>query len=223
MSVSGSDFDDLLRPREVAELLGVRTATVARWARDGLLKAVIETPGGHRRYRRGEVLALREANSRGPSAGGRKLAEDAVRLYGQGWSLRRVAEEFGWGYSRMRRLLGAAWRAKNSRWLRGERPACESPIREELASSKSIEIYGACPTDLYGFVRRWLTCRVVGWSSWSMMVRGSSRRSMRRSLRPSVGGSLMAPTRPARCCLRNRSLLRSSGCPGPRWCGHWKR
>jgi excisionase family DNA binding protein len=105
MSFPGADFEDLLRPREVAELLGVRTATVARWARNGLLKAAIETPGGHRRYRRGEVLVLREANSTGPSAEERQLAEDAARLYGQGWSVRRVAAEFECGYGQMRRIL----------------------------------------------------------------------------------------------------------------------
>lgn len=30
---------------------------------------------------------------------------DAVRLYDQGWSIRRVAKEFGMGYDEMRRLL----------------------------------------------------------------------------------------------------------------------
>lgn len=104
MSASGSDFDDLLRPREVSALLGVRTATVARWAREGLLKAVA-TPGGHRRYRRGEVLALREANSSSFSTEEQQLAEDAARLYGQGWSIVRVAAEFECGYDKMRRIL----------------------------------------------------------------------------------------------------------------------
>jgi excisionase family DNA binding protein len=105
MSFPGADFDDLLRPREVAELLGVRTATVARWAWDGLLKPAIETPGGHRRYRHGEVLALLEANSTDASAEEQQLAEDAVRLYGQGWSVRRVAAEFDCDYGKMRRIL----------------------------------------------------------------------------------------------------------------------
>ena len=31
---------------------------------------------------------------------------DAVRLYNEGWSIRRVAEEFGTTYDSMRRLLG---------------------------------------------------------------------------------------------------------------------
>jgi excisionase family DNA binding protein len=101
MSFPGSDFDDLLTPREAAMLLGVRTTTLARWARDGLLKPAVRTPGGHRRYRRGEVLAVRDANT----VERRRIEEDAARLYGQGWSIRRVAAEFGVSYGMMRRIL----------------------------------------------------------------------------------------------------------------------
>jgi excisionase family DNA binding protein len=106
MSFSGPDFDDLLRPREVAELLGVTRPTVARWAREGLLKPVARTPGGHRRYRRGEVLALREGNSTEPrSSEQRQMEQDAARLYGQGWTIRRVAAEFDCSYGKMRGIL----------------------------------------------------------------------------------------------------------------------
>jgi excisionase family DNA binding protein len=54
--------DDLLRPGEVAQVFGVRTATAARWAREGRLVAVL-TPGGHRRYRRADVQALVDAEA----------------------------------------------------------------------------------------------------------------------------------------------------------------
>lgn len=94
--------DDLLKPREVAELLGVTTATVGRWARDGVLKPAMRTPGGQRRYRRADALALQSSPT--PAPPGRREV-DAVRLYDQGWSIRRVAEEFGYGYSTMRRVL----------------------------------------------------------------------------------------------------------------------
>jgi hypothetical protein len=69
-------------------------------ARDGLLKPAVHTPGGHRRYRRGEVLAVRTANTTE-----RQFEEDAARLYGQGWPIRRVAAEFGVSYGLMRRIL----------------------------------------------------------------------------------------------------------------------
>lgn len=46
--------EELLRPREVADLFGVRTSTVAQWAREGKLTP-LRTPGGHRRYPRTAV------------------------------------------------------------------------------------------------------------------------------------------------------------------------
>jgi excisionase family DNA binding protein len=76
-----SPDDDLLRPREVAEIFGVRTTTIARWARDGILTA-LATPGGHRRYRRAEIDAVLESAG---SADPRQYTQDAVRLYEQGW------------------------------------------------------------------------------------------------------------------------------------------
>src|SRR3569833_2265790 len=94
-----SDLDDLLRPREVAELLGVRTTPLARWAREGRLPP-LRTPGGHRRYPRSAVMAVRDDETTAVS-----WAEDAVRLYEQGWSIRQVAEKFDCGYGVMRRVL----------------------------------------------------------------------------------------------------------------------
>jgi excisionase family DNA binding protein len=92
--------DDLLRPREVAEIFGVRTSTIARWARDGKLTP-LRTPGGHRRYVRS---AIRDALSEDPDP---EFVEDAVRLYNEGWSIRQVAERFECGYGVMRRILSA--------------------------------------------------------------------------------------------------------------------
>jgi excisionase family DNA binding protein len=47
---------ELLRPVEVARMFGVDPKTVTRWANTGRL-SVIVTPGGHRRFRRDEVMA----------------------------------------------------------------------------------------------------------------------------------------------------------------------
>ena len=49
--------DELLTPAEVAEMFGVNSKTVARWADSGRL-AFIRTQGGHRRFRRSEITAL---------------------------------------------------------------------------------------------------------------------------------------------------------------------
>lgn len=104
MPYSGpSPDDDLLRPREVAEMFGVRTTTIARWAREGVLASLF-TPGGHRRYRRADIVAAVASQSTG-SNDQQQREQDAVRLYEQGWPIRRVAEEFGVSYSAMRRYL----------------------------------------------------------------------------------------------------------------------
>jgi excisionase family DNA binding protein len=98
--------DELLTPREVAELFGVRTTTIARWARDGRLDPIF-TPGGHRRYSRASVrafVAAEDANAT-PTAEETRMAEDAARLYAQGWSIRQVADRLGCGYTTMRRIL----------------------------------------------------------------------------------------------------------------------
>jgi excisionase family DNA binding protein len=85
----------------VAEIFGVNGNTVARWARAGRL-AFTRTPGGHRRYRWTDVRALLKE----PNPAQEQLEEDAVRLYLQGWSVRQVAEKFGYSYGAMRRILG---------------------------------------------------------------------------------------------------------------------
>jgi predicted site-specific integrase-resolvase len=59
-----TDEPELLMPGEVAALFGVKPVTVKRWALAGKLTPV-KTPGGWRRYRADEVLALRE---RGPDS-----------------------------------------------------------------------------------------------------------------------------------------------------------
>lgn len=93
---------DLLTPREAAALLGVRTATLARWAREGRLRP-LHTPGGHRRYSREEAERIIAANPGHTDA--QEWVTDAVRLYDRGWNIRQVAEKFGCGYGTMRRLL----------------------------------------------------------------------------------------------------------------------
>jgi excisionase family DNA binding protein len=98
--------DTLLTPREVAELFGVCTATIARWAREGRLSP-IRTPGGHRRYRSAEVRELLHENElgQGRRGGDPVMVDDAVRLYQQGWSVRQVAARFECSYGAMRRIL----------------------------------------------------------------------------------------------------------------------
>jgi len=103
---AGSALDDsdesLLTPREVAAIFGVRTTTIARWARDGILPAAF-TPGGHRRYRWSDVRTLYKQQEHDPAR--EQMEQDAARLYEQGWSIRQVAEKFDIGYGVMRHIL----------------------------------------------------------------------------------------------------------------------
>jgi excisionase family DNA binding protein len=107
------NHEPLLTPREVAEIFGVRTTTIARWAREGRLTP-LRTPGGHRRYRWDTVVRLlaQDATSDG-AEDERQWAEDAACLYAQGWSIRQVAEKFDCGYGVMRRVLRARVALRN--------------------------------------------------------------------------------------------------------------
>lgn len=55
---------ELLFPQEVAALFRVDTKTVTRWADSGRL-TVVRTLGGHRRFFKAEVMALREGRREG--------------------------------------------------------------------------------------------------------------------------------------------------------------
>lgn len=59
-SLTNPDHDgaDLLTTPEVAALARVSRETVARWAKDGILRTAMLLPGGQRRFRRSDVEAL---------------------------------------------------------------------------------------------------------------------------------------------------------------------
>lgn len=101
MTSPSSQDNELLRPAEVAEMFGVRTPTIARWAREGRLVPIF-TPGGHRRYARKEV---RRALGDSEQPAEDRMVADAVRLYEQGLNIRQVADRFEVTYGVMRRLL----------------------------------------------------------------------------------------------------------------------
>lgn len=90
------DQDQLLAPSVAARELGVHRRTLSRWAAAGRLQAN-RTTGGQRRYLQTEVQALQEEQ--------RRTETDVVRLYDQGWSITQVADRFGLGYSKTRRIL----------------------------------------------------------------------------------------------------------------------
>jgi len=61
--MSGGEADNLLTPAEVAALFRVDPKTVTRWAKAGKISS-IRTLGGHRRFRKDEIMALLQEQSR---------------------------------------------------------------------------------------------------------------------------------------------------------------
>lgn len=57
MSGMSLDYDPLLTPGEVARIFRVDPKTISRWALHGKLPCV-RTPGGTRRFRTSDVMAL---------------------------------------------------------------------------------------------------------------------------------------------------------------------
>ncbi|MDN5822007.1 MAG: BldC family transcriptional regulator [Brachybacterium sp.] len=62
-SAGDEDATGLLTPAEVAKMFHVDPKTVTRWAQAGKL-TYMRTLGGHRRYRRGEVVELLRDSSK---------------------------------------------------------------------------------------------------------------------------------------------------------------
>ena len=50
---------EVLRPKEAAHLLRIHVGTLRRWDKEGKLRPIGRSQGGHRRYARADVLALR--------------------------------------------------------------------------------------------------------------------------------------------------------------------
>ena len=63
-----NDPGEMLKPSQASVILGVDTKTIGRWAADGKIPHV-RTPGGHRRYKRADVDALKHAGEQGVNSG----------------------------------------------------------------------------------------------------------------------------------------------------------
>ena len=115
-----SNSEPLMTLKQAAEVLGVHTATLRRWADNGDIVVVL-TPGGHRRFPRSEVERLAGQGSTEQNEGGassEKLEEKAIahtraeisEHRQQGWiqtfdeSSRAKQREFG------RRVMGLMMR-----------------------------------------------------------------------------------------------------------------
>lgn len=98
--------DYLLKPYEVIEMLGIHRNTLRRWEEAGRLQARRMAGGAQRRYRWADVRPLL-AERPPPPTEAEQAARDAeaVRLYRQGWSIRKVAAKFDRSYGATRKTL----------------------------------------------------------------------------------------------------------------------
>ena len=55
-----NDTSEWVSLRQAADMLGVHPATVRNWADEGKLPS-LRTPGGHRRFRRSDLMRYAEA------------------------------------------------------------------------------------------------------------------------------------------------------------------
>ena len=97
-----SPDDTLLKPAEVARLLGVRPAVLARWSREGRITPVY-TPGAHRRYSRSQLISILSESSE--SSDEPEWIDDAILLYRQGRSIRQIAAKLDSRYGVVRHHL----------------------------------------------------------------------------------------------------------------------
>ncbi|WRP16822.1 helix-turn-helix domain-containing protein [Carboxydochorda subterranea] len=88
---------DWVSVKEACQILGVHETTLRRWTDEGRISA-FRTPGGHRRYRRADLLAFLARGQNVPAEGG---VDHLARL-----ALSATRQELG------RRLPGEPWRAR---------------------------------------------------------------------------------------------------------------
>ena len=140
---------ELYSTREAAELLGVSPTTLKRWADEGLLPAE-KTLGGHRRFSRSALLAVRRGDEVGDwleqlLSGGPAAALQSALLgeFADRGSWQEVAELLG----RVLRTLGEWWAAGETS-VATEHYASERLRRALAVCADSIPVAKNAPTCL---------------------------------------------------------------------------
>jgi excisionase family DNA binding protein len=138
----------LLTTQEAAELLGVGPTAIKRWADEGQLVCV-RTAGGHRRFRAGDVEALRARG--GDAVPARREAEEhlaALRdgegeLLIQARLLEKRAQTGAW--HRVAPLAGELLDALGEAWKRGALTILEEHAASERLARALARLAGAIP------------------------------------------------------------------------------
>ncbi len=99
---------EVLRPAEVARVLRIHVGTLRRWDREGGLRPLARSEGGHRRYARADVLALRGGRRhRGREDGSGRCPRQCGEA-GRGGEPGAAGERCGFGPEPRRRIVEAA-------------------------------------------------------------------------------------------------------------------
>ncbi|HWN70955.1 MAG TPA: helix-turn-helix domain-containing protein [Haliangium sp.] len=136
--------EDLLTTREAADLLGVGTTSIKRWADSGFLQCV-KTLGGHRRFPRNAVEALiGQTLPTLPPRGGRVMdwistLTGKVQGHQVADALEAEREERG-SWAAVADALGPVLEEIGRGWARGE----ISVIEEHIASERLIRAVTRC-------------------------------------------------------------------------------
>jgi excisionase family DNA binding protein len=146
-------MDELLTTREAADLLGVATSSVKRWADSGLLQCV-RTPGGHRRFPRDAILSalFRGAGEGRPEAPPADVESWMERLTGDptpdGVYVALIAE---------RERLGAWWSVADAfgpvlielgqRWEKGQLTVLQEHLASERLTRGLVRVANAISVD----------------------------------------------------------------------------
>ena len=147
-------MDELLSTRKAAALLGVGPTAVKRWADVGDLPCQ-RTAGGHRRFRRDDVEAMRRGaraadDAAGPTAEAERwiavlLHTRRDQIYAvEGLLLQARAREGAW--HRVAERLGEVLTAIGERWERGELSVLEEHLASERFSRALEHVAATMPS-----------------------------------------------------------------------------
>jgi excisionase family DNA binding protein len=135
-------MDELLSSVEVSHLAGVGPTAVKRWADQGLLPCV-RTPGGHRRFRRGEVETFLKA-PRG--SGASAFVDLLLQADGLGVEARLLTERSRLGaWLAVAELVGEALCDLGMRWRAGSVTVLQEHLASERLSRAMARIADALP------------------------------------------------------------------------------
>lgn len=140
---------DLLTSRQAAELLGVSTSSIKRWAEEGVL-ACAKTAGKHRRFTQLEIDRFRASASPHDARPADWVDMLVTAVDGQGVTGRLLEERARLGsWARVADQLGPVIGELGRRWARGDLSVVEEHLAAERLSRALARACEAIPLPLH--------------------------------------------------------------------------